>query len=62
MESKIKEVKTEIERLLTKIQEWEDAQGTSNRGFPLFTSKQNGAVKRASMDLTRALANLRRSK
>lgn len=30
MESKIKEVKTEIERLLTKIQEWEDAQGTSN--------------------------------
>lgn len=44
-------VKMEMERLSTRIAEFEMCHGP----------RESGAVKRSSMDLTNALANLRRS-
>lgn len=61
---KIKEAKTEALRFLGKIEEWESVQGEEygydGRKYPISTPKENGAVKRSSMDLTRALAQLRK--
>lgn len=42
---------------------WKAAQGTwdwQGETYPNHTPKQNGALRRASMDLTRALAEMRK--
>lgn len=53
----IKRVLGEMRRLEAAIDELEDATST-HTGYSL--PKQTGAVRRASMDLTRALADLRK--
>ena len=66
---KVKEAKFEAERFLKRVAEWEAVQGkfytvnyhNATDKFPIHTPKENGAVKRSSMDLTRSLANLRKS-
>ena len=50
----IKAVKEEMKRLTKRINEFESSREYEN--------KASGAVKRASMDLTRALAKLRNDK
>lgn len=61
---KIARAKNEAIRFLNRVAEWEGAQGKTweyqGQAYYHDTPKQNGAVKRASMDLTRALADLRR--
>ena len=62
---KIKEAKAEAKRFLKRVAEWEAKQGTYMiQGLDglhrIDTPRESGAVRRASMDLTRALANLRR--
>lgn len=55
-------VKRELERLSTKITEYEVAEsGINKKRVRYSVVAESGAVKRASMDLTRALADLRRS-
>ena len=54
---RIKEVRVEIERFLSRLKELELAK-QNNPGWG--TPAESGAVRRASMDLTRALAKLRR--
>ena len=59
----IKAVKVEMQRLNGRIAELGRAMEPHGNGAPLrMCSKQTGAVRRASMDLTRALAEMRRSK
>lgn len=53
----------EAKRFLARAKEWRDAQGSTlyngiNYAHP--TPKQGGALRRASLDLTRALASMRR--
>ena len=58
---KIKEAKAEAKRFLKRCEEWEAQQGRKDDfGHRIDTPKESGAVRRASMDLTRSLANLRR--
>jgi hypothetical protein len=60
----IDEAKAEAKRFLARVSQWEKAQGTyeaHGHTFPNHTSKQNGALRRASMDLTRALAAMRKA-
>lgn len=52
---RIERVKTEMRRLTAAIKELEDTKQYSSQ------PRETGAVRRASMDLTRALAVLRRS-
>lgn len=57
---KLYQAKQEAERFLKKVEELEKDIGKSSSPY-LYGSKFTGAVKRASMDLTRSLADLRRS-
>lgn len=53
----------EAKRFLKRVADWRKAQGTyENNGhtFSLATPRESGAVRRASMDLTRSLAAMRR--
>ncbi|MCA3375677.1 MAG: hypothetical protein INF64_01005 [Roseomonas sp.] len=55
--------KAEAKRFLSRVSEWENAQGTYKVGehtFHTYTPKQGGALRRASLDLTRALAEMRK--
>ena len=53
-------VVTETERFLEKVAAYTEATKDIRRyGSSLFEGKESGAVKRSSMDLTRALADLR---
>lgn len=54
---KVKAAISEAERFILAAVLWESK--LSERG--VFASKEGGAAKRASMDLTRALANMRRA-
>ena len=56
---KIKEAKAEAKRFLKRVEEYEKAQKEKYASWA-DTPKESGAVRRASMDLTRSLANLRR--
>lgn len=56
---KIKEAKAEAMRFLRKVAELEAAEG--DNAEILWGSKQSGAVRRSSMDLTRSLAEMRKS-
>ena len=53
-------VVTETERFLEKVAAYKEAvHGTKRYGGDMYQCKESGAVKRSSMDLTRALADLR---
>lgn len=60
----IKAAAAEAKRFLQRVKEWEAEQGTyEGHGgfrFSISTPKQSGAVRRASMDLTRALSAMRK--
>jgi hypothetical protein len=60
LESKVKKVKTELKRMKDAIEEMEKKAVISHGSF--WGPKETGAVRRASMDLTRSLADLRKSK
>jgi hypothetical protein len=56
----IEKVKGEIKRVSVAIKALEDQQSKENAvKFGYRCSRETGAVKRASMDLTRALADMR---
>ena len=52
---KVNTAKNEALRFLRRIREWENSDNAS-----CVSVAQTGAIKRASMDLTRALADLRK--
>ena len=55
--------KAEAKRFLARVSEWEKAQSTYEaygHTFHNHTPKQSGSLRRASMDLTRALAEMRK--
>lgn len=54
---KIDAVKVEMKRLEARIKNLEESDDGTHR---YWASKETGAVRRASMDLTRALAELRK--
>jgi len=59
----ITSAKAEAKRFLARVSEWENAQGTyeaHGHTFDNHTPKQCGSLRRASMDLTRALAEMRK--
>lgn len=59
-------VREECNRLLNAIEAWQAAQGTytspTGSQWPLATPRQSGAVRHQSVLLTRALADLRRTR
>ena len=62
----VKDAVAEAERFLKKHKEWQEVQGqtyqysTVGEHFPLSTPKENAALKRSSMDPSRALAQIRK--
>lgn len=56
-QGKVRDAMAEAERFLTRCQDYLDNPPT----YEFLGSKVGGAVRRASMDLTRALADLRRA-
>lgn len=58
-QTKLKHAIAEAERFLKRAKELK--YGVTHSGDYYYGSKKTGFVKRASMDLTRALADLRRS-
>ena len=62
--SKIKEAEEEAHRFIRRVNEWRLECRKNNVDLDsIYASgtKESGAIRRASLDLTRALANLRRS-
>lgn len=67
---KIKAAKEEVQRFLQRIKEWEKTLSPSTNSANVvhtdpdsiynYGNKASGAIKRASLDLTRVLAELRR--
>jgi len=61
---RIKAAEDEAKRFLSRVTAWRKAQGTyeghGGHRFSLDTPKQGGALRRASLDLTRALAEMRK--
>lgn len=61
-DKKISTVKREIKRFLEKEKELAEAKAKSKwRKYEGSCPKESGALRRASMDLTRALADMRKS-
>jgi hypothetical protein len=58
----VKDAVAEAERFLKKYKEWEEVQGQTygKSNYPLSTPTENAALKRSSMDLTKALAKMRK--
>ena len=62
----VEQAAIEAKRFLQRYDEWKEVQGqtyqysTVGEHFPRSTPKQNSALKRSSMDLSRALAQLRK--
>lgn len=59
----IKEAEAEARRFLARVAVWRKAQGTTEyngHSYANFTPRENAAVRRASLDLTRALAAMRK--
>ena len=56
---KLKTAKEEARRFLDRVEKLEKTEGGLDRAY-FYAPKQSGAVRRASMDLTRALAELRK--
>lgn len=63
-EIKIEKVEEEIKRFQERVKELREAKArmrsSEYNGCSVWNPKQSGAVRRASLDLTRALADLRR--
>lgn len=61
---KIKTAEAEAKRFLARFATWRKAQctyeGHSGQRFSIGTPKQSAALRRASLDLTRALAEMRK--
>lgn len=58
---KLEAVKTEMKRMAKAINDLESAEkDQANEQWKSLLPRQTGAVRRASMDLTRALADLRK--
>ena len=57
---KIKTVQAEAQRLFKAVSKMEAAAKEEGGSYIRYGSKLSGAVRRASMDLTRALSDLRR--
>jgi len=60
---KIKTAREEARRFLDRIKAWEVAipEDADMNSIYNYGTKESGAIKRASLDLTRALAELRKS-
>ena len=52
----------EAERFLEKAKRCKHSPTKTERGYAYWDTKETGATKRSSMDLTRALADLRRGR
>ena len=50
----------EAERFLKRIAEYEETENFKNENFSFVSCKRAAAVKRSSMDLSRALSDLRK--
>jgi hypothetical protein len=63
--AKIADAVTEAKRFLRRFDEWKAKQGrTYEIGTDVFTfdtPRENGALRRSSLDLSRALADMRRA-
>ena len=59
-EEGISKARKEANRFLDAVKEWSVATATQS-SYSKFGNKHSGAVKRASLDLTRALAEMRKS-
>lgn len=64
----IENIKTEMERLQKTIEDYENkftmkggSMVETKTGYPMFGSSESGAVKRASLDLSKALVQCRKS-
>ena len=57
-DERIATAKAEAKRFLARVAEYEGARDGKGRGWS--TVSESGALKRSSMDLTRALADLRK--
>lgn len=58
---KIEAVKTEMQRVAARINELQKSRSSEDaKKYNWLMPKQTGALRRASMDLTRSLADLRR--
>lgn len=55
----VNQAAVEAQRFLKTVAEWNKAESTKAKGY-FSTPKESGACRRASMDLTRALAELRK--
>jgi hypothetical protein len=58
--TRINEAEAEARRFLDRVKALKDSCGNNEYAIS-YGSKETGAVRRASMDLTRALAEMRRS-
>ena len=58
--AKITAAVREAKRFLDKHKEFAESLTQTHNGYGVFGSKQSGALRRASMDLTRALAEMRK--
>lgn len=56
----IQRAKQEAIRFLDRVENIEYSLSDKPKSFLIFASKESGALRRASMDLTRALAEMRR--
>jgi hypothetical protein len=59
----IKEAELEAKRFLARVAVWRKAQGTTEYNghtYANHTPRESGALRRASLDLTRALAAMRK--
>lgn len=62
-EERIQVAEAEARRFLDRCEKWQKSQGVEKTAYGTFkknTFKENGALKRSSMDLTRALAEIRK--
>ena len=58
----IKEAEREAVRFLKALRDWYDRMEADRRdGLVFLATREGGALRRASMDLTRALAEMRKS-
>ena len=57
---KITEAVREAKRFIEKHKKFAESLTQSQSGYAYFGSKESGALRRASMDLTRALAEMRK--
>lgn len=61
----VETLEAELKRTLAAVADWKENQGKTyfigNDTYPIATPKQNSALRRASLDLSRALSALRQA-